>query len=113
MAGSDGGPGVPSRPAWCSAANPRRRRMKPGGAWSRLAAVVCLLLVLPMVAAAASKSSGSKKGVELPEPLTKDAIRELVSRLSDEEVRDLLLAQLDKAAAPAPSKSAETMAGGL
>ena len=66
-----------------------------------------------MAAAAASKSGGSKKGVELPEPLTKDAIRELVSRLSDEEVRDLLLAQLDKAAAPPPSQAAGTMAGGL
>ncbi len=87
--------------------------MRPGRSWCRLVALVCVLLVIPMVAAAASKSGGSKKGVELPDPLTKDAIRELVSRLSDEEVRDLLLAQLDKAAAPPPSQAAGTMAGGL
>jgi small-conductance mechanosensitive channel len=87
--------------------------MRPGRSWSRLVALVCVLLVIPMAAAAASKSGGSKKGVELPEPLTKEAIRELVSRLSDEEVRDLLLAQLDKAAAPPPSQAAGTMAGGL
>jgi small-conductance mechanosensitive channel len=87
--------------------------MNARGSWSRLAALVCALLVLPMAADAASKSGGSKKGVELPDPLTKDAIRELVSRLSDEEVRDLLLAQLDKAAAPPASSAHGTMAGGL
>jgi moderate conductance mechanosensitive channel len=87
--------------------------MKPDCSWGRLAALACVLLALPMGAAAASKSGGAKKGVELPEPLTKDAIRELVSRLSDEEVRDLLLAQLDKAAAPAASQPAGTMAGGI
>jgi moderate conductance mechanosensitive channel len=87
--------------------------MKARRSWSRFAALVCLLLVIPIAAAAASKSGGSKKGVELPEPLTKDAIRELVSRLSDEEVRDLLLAQLDKAAAPAAVQASGTMAGGL
>jgi moderate conductance mechanosensitive channel len=87
--------------------------MKPGSSWGRLVVLLCLLLLVPLAAAAASKSGGSKKGVELPDPLTKDAIRELVSRLSDEEVRDLLLTQLDKAAAPPPSKAAGTMAGGL
>jgi small-conductance mechanosensitive channel len=87
--------------------------MKARRSWSRLAALVCLLLVIPIAASAASKSGGSKKGVELPEPLTKEAIRELVSRLSDEEVRDLLLMQLDKAAAPAAAKTAGSMAGGL
>jgi moderate conductance mechanosensitive channel len=87
--------------------------MKADCSWGRLAALACVLLVLPMGAAAASKSGGAKKGVELPEPLTKDAIRELVSRLSDEEVRDLLLAQLDKAAAPAASQPTGTMAGGI
>ncbi len=34
----------------------------------------------------------------LPEPLTKEAIRELTSRLSDAEVRNLLISQLDRAA---------------
>ena len=87
--------------------------MKARRSWSWLAALTCALLMIPLAVSAASKSGGSKKGVELPEPLTKDAIRELVSRLSDEEVRDLLLAQLDKAAAPPAAKAAGTMAGGL
>jgi len=41
----------------------------------------------------------------LPEPLTKETVRELVSRLSDEEVRRLLLDQLDRAAAAAPASA--------
>ena len=76
--------------------------MNAGRPWSRLAALVCVLSLLPLAAAAAAQPAGSEKApaVELPEPLTRDAIRELVARLSDEEVRELLLAQLDKAAAP-------------
>jgi small-conductance mechanosensitive channel len=46
---------------------------------------------------------------KLPEPLTRDAIRELVSRLSDSEVRALLLQQLDRAAAPAQKSDAGMM----
>jgi hypothetical protein len=87
--------------------------MKAGRRWGGLVILVTMLSTLPLVAAAASKSGGSDKAVELPEPLTKDAIRELVSRLSDKEVRDLLLTQLDKVAAPPASKTAGTMAGGL
>ena len=70
--------------------------------WSRLAALVCVLALLPAVVAAAAQPAGSEKpaSVKLPEPLTREAIRELVARLSDAEVRELLLAQLDKAAAP-------------
>ena len=41
-----------------------------------------------------------EKSAELPTPLTHDAIRELVSRLSDAEVRKLLIEQLDRSAAP-------------
>jgi small-conductance mechanosensitive channel len=44
--------------------------------------------------------------VALPDPLTKESIRELVSRLSDAEVRALLVKQLDRAAVPAPAKKA-------
>ncbi len=57
------------------------------------------------------------KAAMLPEPLTPEAIRELVARLSDAEVRKLLIDQLDKAAASAPGASktklpmAEDMAG--
>src|SRR5262249_29635686 len=54
-----------------------------------------------------------------PEPLTREAIRELVAKLSDAEVRQLLIAQLDRAAAPArPAESADAgdmmgMVGGM
>jgi moderate conductance mechanosensitive channel len=42
----------------------------------------------------------------LPQTLTRESVRELLSQLSDRQVRDLLLAELDrKAAAPAPTKS--------
>ncbi|HEY7138919.1 MAG TPA: mechanosensitive ion channel domain-containing protein [Methylomirabilota bacterium] len=78
-------------------------------AWSRLAVLFSALALLPLVATAASD-----KPVELPQPLTRDAIRELVARLNDEEVRKLLLAQLDKAAAPAAASPHPTsMAAGL
>ncbi len=43
-------------------------------------------------------------------PLSKEAVREMVSRLSDEEVRRLLIEQLDRAAAPAAS-GGEGMSG--
>ena len=76
--------------------------------WSRLAALVCVLALLPAVVAAAAQPAGSEKpaSVKLPEPLTREAIRELVARLSDAEVRELLLAQLDKAAASEADKAA-------
>ena len=41
----------------------------------------------------------------LPQPLTKESIRELVSRLSDDDVRKLLLDQLDRAAAATPANA--------
>lgn len=49
---------------------------------------------LPMTTSAPAESE-----VALPDPLTPEAVRALVSRLSDAEVRDLLLQQLDSAAA--------------
>jgi len=45
-----------------------------------------------------------QKEQKLPEPLTKEAIRELAARLTDAEVRQLLIQQLDRAAAPAKAK---------
>ena len=41
----------------------------------------------------------------LPQPLTKESIRELVARLSDDDVRKLLLDQLDRAASAAPANA--------
>jgi moderate conductance mechanosensitive channel len=89
--------------------------MNAGHPWSRLAALVCVLSLLPLVAAAAAPPAGSEKpaSVKLPEPLTREAIRELVARLSDGEVRELLLAQLDKSAAPEAGEAAPPMAAGV
>src|SRR5262249_17872259 len=73
--------------------------------------ILVLLSVQPMAAVAAT-GSGKSGDVKLPEPLTKDAVRELVARLSDTEVRELLLAQLDKVAAPGSDKASPAMATG-
>jgi small-conductance mechanosensitive channel len=52
----------------------------------------------------------SEKVPALPQPLTKESIRELVARLSDDEVRKLLLDQLDRAAVATPdAKSGKGM----
>jgi small-conductance mechanosensitive channel/phosphatidylglycerophosphate synthase len=59
----------------------------------------------------ASLAHAEDKAPKLPEPLTKDAIRELVARLSDTEVRQLLIAQLDRAAKPAPAAGGGDMMG--
>jgi moderate conductance mechanosensitive channel len=42
-----------------------------------------------------------------PEPLTRDALRDLLARLSDGQVRELLIAQLDKEIAAAPVEPAD------
>jgi moderate conductance mechanosensitive channel len=86
--------------------------MTGGRPWSSLAALAWVL-ALPVVAVTAIPAAAADKAVELPQPLTRDAIRELVSRLNDEEVRKLLLAQLDKAAAPEAAQAAKPMAAGL
>ncbi len=85
--------------------------MKARHPWGRLTVLVCALAALPLVGDAAAQPAGSEKAaaVELPQPLTRDAIRELVARLSDAEVRELLLSQLDKAAGPADGGSGAPM----
>ena len=80
--------------------------------WGRLVILAVALSTLAVVALPALEAVGAEKAVKLPDPLTKEAIRELVSRLSDAEVRELLLAQLDKAAAPADAKADGSMAAG-
>ncbi|HEX4884154.1 MAG TPA: hypothetical protein VFX05_08460, partial [Casimicrobiaceae bacterium] len=65
--------------------------------------VAACALVAPSVAPAADAAKSPADAVALPAPLTQDAVRELVSRLSDEDVRKLLIQQLDKSAAPARS----------
>ena len=89
--------------------------MKARHPWGWPAALVWALSILPLVAAAATPPAASEQwsAVELPQPLTRETIRELVARLSDGEVRALLLAQLDKAASPTDSAPAAPMATGL
>jgi small-conductance mechanosensitive channel len=87
--------------------------MTTGRPFGRLVVLVVALATLAAIGLPALDAVGDEKPVKLPEPLTKEAIRELVSRLSDAEVRALLLAQLDKAAAPASPGAEESMAVGL
>jgi len=74
--------------------------------WGRTCATLALAaaLVAPY-AADAKDSAGATKAAGLPEPLTREAVRELVSRMSDEDVRKLLIDQLDKAAAASAPKA--------
>ena len=76
------------------------------------------LVALALAAGVAFPASAQNPPAEpkvsaLPEPLTKESVRELVARLSDDEVRKLLLDQLDRAAAAAavPAKTGTGMAG--
>ncbi|MDX1431688.1 MAG: mechanosensitive ion channel family protein [Gammaproteobacteria bacterium] len=69
-----------------------------------LASALALLLVAGGAGAAApapgdAASAGAE--VTLPEDLTREEVRALLSRLSDEQVRDLLMRELDRNAAPA------------
>ena len=69
--------------------------------WARgWLATILVVAIVATGSLAQAKGSGSDSGAppKLPEPLTKEAIRELVSRLDDDQVRQLLLAQLDRAA---------------
>jgi small-conductance mechanosensitive channel len=84
----------------------------------RAAGLAGLLLALTLTGLAHAQTSPppapapAAPAVRLPEPLTREAVRELVSRLSDTEVRQLLLAQLDRtaaASAPAPGADAPLM----
>ena len=54
--------------------------------------------------AAPAGSAEAAGAVALPDPLTREALRDLLARISDSEVRELLLRQLDQeiAARPAP-----------
>jgi small-conductance mechanosensitive channel len=89
--------------------------MKGCRPWVRVVTLVAVLGTLPLAAGTVADTAAAEKpaAVELPKPLTRETIRELVARLSDAEVRELLLAQLDKAAAPATGQAAAPMATGL
>ncbi len=76
-----------------------------------IACVACLWLASGPALAKEKPSQSAAAASALPEPLTREAIRELVSRLDDTEVRRLLIEQLDRAAAPKPAKPADDMTG--
>jgi len=70
-----------------------------GRATALLFALACVAVTLP--ASAAGPSATTTANVpRLPDTLTRESARDLLSHLSDAEVRALLLEQLDRAAAP-------------
>jgi len=90
-------------------------RMAPlASLWRRLPALVvaCVVLVALQAGIAFAKDAAPAPA-KLPEPLTRETARELVSRLSDQEVRNLLLQQLDRAAAQPAEKQQATSATGM
>jgi small-conductance mechanosensitive channel len=80
----------------------------PANAFNLWIAAVLAAAILHQPGAALAKGAedkaAEKKEQKLPDPLTKEAIRELAARLTDAEVRQLLIQQLDRAAAPAEAK---------
>ncbi len=60
--------------------------------------LLALLLPIPLPAAAQASSAGEQTAIEIPEDLTQAEVRDLVARLSDDEVRALIIQQLDKLA---------------
>lgn len=80
-----------------------------GAGWRRSAMGLVLLAALAMPALAADKP---RPAAELPSPLTPEAVRELVSRMPDEEVRKLLIRELDRGAT-AKAAGAKAKDGGL
>jgi small-conductance mechanosensitive channel len=78
----------------------------------RALAAACLAIVA-LQAGVVMAADPAPAAAKLPEPLTPETARELVSRLSDEEVRKLLLQQLDRAAAKQPSKAEEPAESGM
>ena len=89
---------------------PRARPRSVGSRrwWAAAALAACTAIAPPAAIAQVPikppKASAEKAAPKLPEPLTREAIRELASRLTDAEVRQLLIQQLDRAAAPSRAK---------
>ena len=82
--------------------------------WRRLAALaVSCIAVAALGSGVAFAKDAAPTAAKLPEPLTPETARELVSRLSDEEVRKLLLQQLDRAAAKSAEAPKETASTGM
>ncbi|SFT84332.1 mechanosensitive ion channel family protein [Sedimentitalea nanhaiensis] len=82
---------------------------------SRISGVVSLLLLglcgpaAAQMGLAASSSQSEPTVTELPDPLTQDAVREMVARMSDDQVRGMLLDRLDAVAAAESSTRPENV----
>jgi len=63
-----------------------------------VAATVVALLAVSAPARSASGEGESAAPVEMPENLTRQEVRDMVARMSDDQVRELIIAQLDKVA---------------
>ncbi len=69
--------------------------------WRRGICVIFILLAclsISTAAGAVSEESIEAAEITLPEDLTKPEVRDLISRLSDDQVRALLISQMDKLA---------------
>lgn len=89
-----------------------RRRPRAALACAALAACAALVAIVPRVADAAAGGTSNPpaapaKAPALPHELTPESIRDALSKMSDQEVRSLLIEQLDRAA----KASAATPAG--
>ena len=63
-----------------------------------MAATLVALLVVSAPVFSASGDGAAAAPVELPENLTRQEVRDLIARMSDDQVRELIIAQLDKVA---------------
>jgi small-conductance mechanosensitive channel len=93
---------------------PDNRMVSLASLWRRLPAlVVTCLAVAVLDSGVVFAKDAAPAAAKLPEPLTRETARELVSRLSDAEVRALLLQQLDRTAAKAAEAPGEAESAGM
>ena len=69
--------------------------------------VACAVIVAVPADRAEAQAQASADVPALPATLTRESVRDLLSRLSDVQVRDLLIDQLDRSVAPATKPQAE------
>ncbi len=78
--------------------------------------LVCWLLLgisLPAIAQMVPSGNAEPAPVEIPEELTREQVRDLIARLSDDQVRELIITQLDKLAQEQSSVADSTTYSGL
>jgi len=83
--------------------------------WLSVITIVWAMLAIPTPAFAQMVPSAEQttSEVSLPENLTQEEIRELIARMSDDQVRDLIISQLDKSAIEEQPDSAAAYVGQL